>query len=544
LNTTEGAMSEEEVLRKVKERLATVNTVRKNGILAIEYLVTTSFDFETLQMSNDYLDAGQRWINEIHGPENVIYATRHRDESTFHLSAMVVPIDPKRKLNASHFLDGRVKLSQMQSDFFRQVGEPFGLERGVEGSTAKHTSIRDYYAMLNQPVPQPRAEVPDVPEPTHSEIVAESRGEETQHSLAVIAAAITKKKREAEINAQRQAEHAKAKHVELLSKQLAMEKKGISQLRAAGATARNLALELVLEKLGCQRETSEKSTMKWRTPVGTVTLNGSKFYANDLAFDGVGAVDLTKLIEDIDEESALRLLSTEFGMEQVTAEMVARVYESLKVKVEVAAAKPATAFQLPVPSLKEWPGVKVYLCNTWKFSEPFIDRLHQARQLYADQHANVVFVLSREVGVELHGTNERPFHGFRGQKARFELKHSDDKKVAIVETTLDAISLAELDFKGTVISLNENSESVAGNWANEFRSAGYQVITAFNNDRAGDSLASTFGPFCERLRPNLKNWQQDLQAGKDVAPVLAQSTDEDEDWEETNRQSDQWPRER
>ena len=37
----------------------------------------------------------------------------------------------------------------MQSDFANQV-KSLGLERGIEGSKAKHTRIKEYYAKVNQ----------------------------------------------------------------------------------------------------------------------------------------------------------------------------------------------------------------------------------------------------------------------------------------------------------------------------------------------------------------------------------------------------------
>ena len=78
--------------------------------------------------------------------------TRQYDETSPHVCAYVVPIDPKGKLNCSHFLDGREKLTQMQTDFADKVGRQFGLERGIEGSKAKHKTIKQYYAEIQAPV--------------------------------------------------------------------------------------------------------------------------------------------------------------------------------------------------------------------------------------------------------------------------------------------------------------------------------------------------------------------------------------------------------
>ena len=43
-------------------------------------------------------------------------------------------------------------LSQLQTDFAKDVGQRHGLERGIEGSQAKHQTIKEFYAQVNQPI--------------------------------------------------------------------------------------------------------------------------------------------------------------------------------------------------------------------------------------------------------------------------------------------------------------------------------------------------------------------------------------------------------
>ena len=42
----------------------------------------------------------------------------------------------------------------MQTDFARSVGAKHGLQRGIEGSKAKHQSIKDWYAQVDRPAEQ------------------------------------------------------------------------------------------------------------------------------------------------------------------------------------------------------------------------------------------------------------------------------------------------------------------------------------------------------------------------------------------------------
>jgi hypothetical protein len=165
-----------------------VPTVRKNAVLAIEYFIGASpewFIEQSAQTREAYFDKAEKWLTERHGAENVISFTRQYDETSPHVCAYVVPIDPNGKLNCSHFLDGRTKLSQMQSEFAEQVGQAFGLERGIEGSGAKHVTIKQYYAQIQAPTPQVKTKIPPEPQPpTVGQRLAELVGMETEHSQA------------------------------------------------------------------------------------------------------------------------------------------------------------------------------------------------------------------------------------------------------------------------------------------------------------------------------------------------------------------------
>jgi hypothetical protein len=109
------------------------------------------------------------WLKAKHGAENVIATAVHRDETSPHLVAYVVPLDDQGKLNAKAFLGGKAKLSAMQTDFADSVGRKHGLERGLEGSKATHTAIREYYGHIGQA--QEKTPSVDVPEPKLSERV-------------------------------------------------------------------------------------------------------------------------------------------------------------------------------------------------------------------------------------------------------------------------------------------------------------------------------------------------------------------------------------
>lgn len=125
---------------------------RKDAVICLEYFIGASPEyFRGGQDGAAYFAKALRWLKAKHGAENVIAASVHRDETSPHLVAYVVPITTDGRLCAKDFVGGKAKLSQLQSDFAHQVGAEFGLQRGIEGSRATHTTIREYYRALSHP---------------------------------------------------------------------------------------------------------------------------------------------------------------------------------------------------------------------------------------------------------------------------------------------------------------------------------------------------------------------------------------------------------
>ena len=133
--------------------------VRKDGVHCIEYMITASPDFfeDNNRITHDkYFEAAKEWLIERHGEENVITTSIHRDETSPHLIAYVVPYvfnekKQKENLNCKHFLGGRKTLSDMQTNFHKHVSH-FGLERGVERSVAQHQTVKEFYSKIQNPI--------------------------------------------------------------------------------------------------------------------------------------------------------------------------------------------------------------------------------------------------------------------------------------------------------------------------------------------------------------------------------------------------------
>jgi len=148
-NTHIGAGSSLEAIEKFNEGLPT--RLRKNGVLCVEYLITASPEVmktKTLEEQNQFFKDSLRWLHNKHGADNVFYAGLHRDETTPHMCAYVLPKDARGKMNAFSYFGGRDALSAMQDDFMDNVGVRHGLERGVKGSKARHRDIKQYYGQV------------------------------------------------------------------------------------------------------------------------------------------------------------------------------------------------------------------------------------------------------------------------------------------------------------------------------------------------------------------------------------------------------------
>ena len=128
-NTHIGADSVQTAMEAYKEKLP--EKVRKNGVRCIEYLMTASPEKMTEMTKTEqdgYFESSLNWLKKKHGAENVVYAGVHRDETTPHMYAYVVPIDEKGKLNCRSFLGGsKHVLSELQDEFAEKVGKEHGL---------------------------------------------------------------------------------------------------------------------------------------------------------------------------------------------------------------------------------------------------------------------------------------------------------------------------------------------------------------------------------------------------------------------------------
>lgn len=133
------------------------NNIRKNGILAIEYLLTASPEFFDEGTKNERDDRLKKWcatqvefMKKEHGNKNILCMYLHLDEKTAHIEAYVVPVDTKGKLNCKSFLGGKSKLQGLQTRYANH-NKDFGLVRGLKGSRATYQQVQKFYEQIKQP---------------------------------------------------------------------------------------------------------------------------------------------------------------------------------------------------------------------------------------------------------------------------------------------------------------------------------------------------------------------------------------------------------
>lgn len=162
-NTHDGGHSSSEVIGKLRQKLP--DKYRKDAVLAVEYMMTASpewFEKASPQDQAKFFARSREWLEEKYGKENVLLTTIHRDETTPHMAAYVVPINDKGRLSAYSFTGKREQLREDQTRFAEKMRD-IGLERGIEGSKAKHKSIQQFYKEI-EPVKPPEI-TPEIFEP-------------------------------------------------------------------------------------------------------------------------------------------------------------------------------------------------------------------------------------------------------------------------------------------------------------------------------------------------------------------------------------------
>lgn len=170
----------------IQHRLDNAGLTRKignNQVRAIRVLLTgTHEDMERITREgrlDEWCEDNLKYLADTFGRENIVSAVLHMDEQTPHIHVTLVPIvreERKRKKKEQQVkkryrkkptdtarlcaddIMTRAKLKSYQ-DTYAQAMSRYGLQRGIDGSEAKHISTRQYYRDLMQQTEQLRTDI-------------------------------------------------------------------------------------------------------------------------------------------------------------------------------------------------------------------------------------------------------------------------------------------------------------------------------------------------------------------------------------------------
>ncbi len=502
----------------VRQRIGN-QTIRKNAVLAVEFLLTASPEYfrpnapgraghYEPQRLEDFQNQACEWLTNNYG-ERIVRAELHLDEATPHIHAYLVPLDEKGKLNCRALFGGsRYRLSELQ-DSFAQAMVPLGLERGIKGSRATHTEVKEYYTAVTQS-PDYSLDQTTI----HHQLADRQRAlkekaemERTAKALAAEKEVLQQRLRDLETlvhNQTRSTENWKTKYQDIANK------------------VRDLPLEQVAYELGLDPDPKDKH--KWENSNHIINITGSKFYDWKELKGGGGAIDLVMQINQCNFNQAVAWLSDRLGE---SATLIATTYHTR----EIIKSEPLEPFMKPVENQNYWQQVRSYLIRERRLPSAVIDDLHQQNLIYADDQQNLVSIrrdlLGKNItGASLRGTvgTDNKFKGLaRGSKRSqgwfyFERGGQPDdpiQRAVLVESPIDAMSFAVLDRTESRKTLYLSTDG-AGSVPVEFlrKLPAQLVIVALDNDHSGNMMAQRVIeqlPNSTRRLPLAQDWNEELK---------------------------------
>jgi hypothetical protein len=276
----------------VQARLQVAPTIRKNAVLSIEMMLAASPEWfnagtqaEQDRRRDAWRDLSVAWLRDTFGEQNVVAAVLHRDESTPHIQALIVPIDERGRLNARHFIGGdRRRLAKLQDSYAEKLAA-LGLDRGIRGSVAEHQEVKRWYAQsqeVSRDVTQTIAAAVEIePPPT---VVARPREYARQQQERVVAAVAPR------MEALAQKAEQLTLRVERQELQIAAQAEREQMSKALLAHLRQVNLGTVLTALGGEIDRDDPS--RWRLNGDVLAIKGEQFHNVTRREGGKGAIEL------------------------------------------------------------------------------------------------------------------------------------------------------------------------------------------------------------------------------------------------------------
>lgn len=510
--------------------------IRTNAVLAVEAIVSASPEYfrpddpsRAGHWEKDRLDAWRAavepWIAENF--PHAVSVVLHLDEATPHYQIIDVPLDQKGKLNCRAKFGGT--LDEWQTRAAAPVAH-LGIERGIEGSAAKHERVKAYYAAVNAPAlevpsvktPKPAPLPPrtvaeslpfttanaerDAAEAAQQQQLAQRENEKRAKGSAIMQAWPEVSKRSAALDLERR----KREQAEATAAKLANQKKVADQLRA-------LSLDTVLKRVyGAELEqgsNSRHASRKYVLPDGRkIGVSPGKAGADVWVEQGGegkrGAINLVMHLDGLVYKDAVRLLAESFDPSSVAAEHAGELVKRAAADVQKIAEEPVPA---PAPDPTKWPRVRKWLHEVRGMPWKLIDKLHSLGLIYADSRANATFKRANG-GAFQRGTGDTKFHrAIGGAVCGPFIVPGTGPRVVLVEAPLDAIAVVAAHPGAMAIASGGDQlppEKLA-QWIPE----GAEIFAGYDADRRGDQVAKKAEEAlnAQRLKPSLKDWSETVK---------------------------------
>jgi hypothetical protein len=320
--------------------------IRTDAVYAVEMLLTASpeyfrpddpskyGDYEADKLA-EWVKTTKKWLGQQYG-DKIVRAELHLDEATPHIHAYLVPTDEAGQLNCRKLFGGRDKMFALQ-DSYAAATKHLGLERGIKGSIAEHTAVKDYYTVVNSASSELSIDTPQV--------------------MKTKAAAYEQMKRDKEELERR--------------------------LRLLAQQRDKLAEQLQISQESIVTQSQITSALANPSPIITKSRVAVELQIDPHNLDPtVGVIDLVASTCKTNLGGAVSWLNERFG--------AAATIQLLNSPAKLLASIPPANFIPPDPIRGEWGEVRDYLTSTKKLPSKLVDRLHDEGLIYASEGGQLI----------------------------------------------------------------------------------------------------------------------------------------------------------
>ncbi len=495
--------SKEQLLNEWERR--TAHAQRKADAVLVEELFLgvspgffsgASSDTQHSQKLEAWLAASCQWLRDEFG-DLVLSATLHADETTPHICAYIVPLrrakDGAVWLSAKHLFSPRT-LTAQQDRYAASVAH-LGLRRGVRGSKAKHTSLREFYGRLSEDENITAKQVDTAGKSTVEGIEDETTrlhlqlSRTTQRNLALLAKNIAL---QTQLDlAVRNTETSRKTATEIGRTNETMK----SKIAELAGQVRDIPLTEVMERFGYAEPGREGSSLIYRTGSHAIAVNGVKWFDHQAGKGGGKAIDLVMHLESCDFATAVGWLAGHWSPSVAAAAIAAACKEI----VAVAPKRTFTdhyRYYATFDSNTTRAAIR-YLTEIRHLDEELVRRAISLRLLHGsiDGRARKWCVFHHlDATGEIRGASLRALDSDEGGKRAIGSKTEGyfaigpskvpPSEIALVESPIDALAYHQLHPTSRAVSMG--GANIPTEFLNALTSETTPVVVALDHDPAGE----------------------------------------------------------